>query len=93
MPVGYAEARNIVFLKSAVSGDHYSQKRKEHMSRIIKAIERHMGPNTAAQPLHSCERKLVAEWQSGAEILGHVQRKLRLTFGPAQAPAGPTLSH
>jgi hypothetical protein len=63
------------------------------MSRTIKAIERHMGTNTAAQPLHSYERKIVAEWQSGAEILGHVQRKLRLTFAPAQSPAIATLSH
>jgi hypothetical protein len=51
-----------------------------------------MGPNTA-QPLHSYERKLVAEWQSGVEILGHVQRKLRLAFAPAQSPPVATLSH
>jgi len=63
------------------------------MSRTIKAIERHMGPNTAAQPLHSYERKLVVEWQSGVEILGHVQRKLRLALAPAQSPPVATLSH
>ena len=30
------------------------------------------------------ERKLVAEWQSGVEILDRVQRKLRLSFAPTQ---------
>ena len=83
----------MVFHKSAVRGDHCSQKRKEHMSKTIKAIERHIGPNTAAQPLHSHERKLVAEWQSGVEILGHVQRKLRLAFAPAQSSPVATLSY
>jgi len=38
------------------------------------------------------KRKLVAEWQRGAEILGHAQRKLRLAFAPAQSPALATLS-
>ena len=68
------------------------------MSRTIKAIERHM-----ILPVRSdCqddtdsshgERKLVAEWQRGAEILGHTQRKLRLAFAPAQSPAFATLGH
>jgi hypothetical protein len=52
-----------------------------------------LGPSrTAAQPVQSRERTLVAEWQRGAEILGHAQRKLRLAFAPAQSPALETLS-
>ena len=46
----------------------------------------------AAQPMQNGERKLVAEWRRGAEILGHAQRKLRLAFAPAQSPALATLS-
>jgi hypothetical protein len=46
----------------------------------------------AAQPMQNGKRKLVAEWQRGAEILGHAQRKLRLAFAPAQSPALATLS-
>ena len=38
-----------------------------------------------AQPMQNGERKLVAEWQRGAEILGHTQRKLRLAFAPAHS--------
>ena len=56
----------------------------------------HIRPETAArqtpQPMQNGERKLVAEWQRGAEILGHAQRKLRLAFAPAQSPALATLS-
>jgi hypothetical protein len=74
-----------------------NQERK-NMSRTIKAIERHMIPRSsrlrpeatarqAAQPMQNGERKLVAEWQRGAEILGHAQRKLRLVFAPAQSSA------
>jgi hypothetical protein len=70
------------------------------MSRTIKAIERHMilrlrpeaTASQAAQLMESRERKLVAEWQRGAEILGQAQRKLRLAFAPTQSPALATLS-
>jgi hypothetical protein len=61
------------------------------MSRTIKAIERHMilpvrSNSRRGEPgLQNRERKLVAEWQRGAEILGHVQRKLRLAFAPSQS--------
>jgi hypothetical protein len=80
-----------------------SQKRKEHMSGTIKAIERHMilpvrlGPRSTIPPvrlgLQNRKRKLVAEWQRGAEILGHAQQKLRLAFAPAHSPAFATLGH
>ena len=46
----------------------------------------------ATETVQPRERKLVAEWQRGAEILGHAQRKLRLTFAPTQSPALTTLS-
>jgi hypothetical protein len=36
--------------------------------------------------LQNRERKLVAEWQRGTEILGHAQRKLRLALAPSQSP-------
>jgi hypothetical protein len=61
------------------------------MSRTIKAIERHMilpvrSKTRRGEPgLQNGERKLVAEWQRAAEILGHTQRKLRLAFGPSQS--------
>ena len=42
--------------------------------------------------LQNGERKLVAEWQRGAEILGHAQRKLRLAFAPTLSPAVATLA-
>jgi hypothetical protein len=109
MPVSYAETRNIVFPKWAVRSRSFFTERKEHMSRTIKAIERHMIPKpsrlqsesdsnkaTARQatpPMGNGERKLSAEWQRGAEILGHGQRKLRLAFAPAQSPAFATLGH
>jgi hypothetical protein len=60
------------------------------MSRTIKAIERHMilpvrsGCQDNTDSSHG-ERKLVAKWQRGAEILGHTQRKLRLAFAPSQS--------
>jgi hypothetical protein len=57
------------------------------MSRTIKAIERHMIPKPAAQPIRSRDRKPVAE------ILGHTQRKLRFAFAPMQSPAIATLRH
>ena len=46
----------------------------------------------AEQPMQNGDRKLVAEWQRGAEILGRAQRKLRLAFAPTQSPALATLS-
>ena len=74
------------------------------MSGTIKAIERHMIPRSsrlrpeatarqAAQPMQNGERKLVAECQRGAEILGHAQQKLRLAFAPAHSPAFATPCH
>jgi hypothetical protein len=76
------------------------------MSRTIKAIERHLmlpvRPDSNGEAdssggelalLQIGERKLVAEWQRGVEVLGHAQRKLRLAFAPAQSPAVATLSH
>ena len=77
------------------------------MSGTIKAIERHMilpvrsGPESVRDSdlspneheLQSGGRKLVAEWQRGAEILGHAQRKLRLAFAPARTTAFAALSH
>jgi hypothetical protein len=68
------------------------------MSRTIKAIERHMilpvrpEPRSTIPPAPDRERKLVAEWQRGAEILGHAQRKLRLAFAPPHSPAVVTVS-
>jgi hypothetical protein len=68
------------------------------MSRTIKAIERHMILPIRSETrrgelgLQNGERKLVAEWQRGAEILGHARRKLRLAFAPEQSPALATLS-
>jgi hypothetical protein len=60
------------------------------MSRTIKAIERHMilpvrsGCQDDTDSSHG-ERRLVAEWQRGAEILGHTQGKLRLAFASSQS--------
>ena len=73
------------------------------MSRTIKAIERHMilpvrsgrrETDSSHRELgfQNGERRLVAEWQRGAEILGYAQRKLRIAFAPAQSPALATLS-
>jgi hypothetical protein len=92
MPVSYAEARNIVFLTSAVRGRSLFTEKKEHMSGTIKAIERHMILPVRVG-LQNRERKLVAEWQRGAEILGHAQQKLRLAFAPAHSPAFATPCH
>jgi NADPH:quinone reductase-like Zn-dependent oxidoreductase len=54
------------------------------MSRTIKTIEHHMIPRSTIPPvrlgLQNRERKFVAEWQRGVEILGHAQRKLRLAI-------------
>jgi hypothetical protein len=72
------------------------------MSRTIKAIERHMilpvrsgrrGDTDSSRGelgLQNSERKLLSEWQRGGEILGHAQRKLRLTFAPPQSRAVAT---
>jgi hypothetical protein len=67
------------------------------MSRTIKAIERHMilpvrSKTRGGEPeLQNGERKLVAEWQRGAEILGLAQRKLRLAFASAHSTTFATL--
>ena len=68
------------------------------MSGTTKAIERseadwHQAtPRQATRLRQNDDRKLVAEWQRGAEILGHAQRKLRLAFAPAHSPALATHS-
>jgi hypothetical protein len=74
------------------------------MSRTIKAIERHMilpvrsgsrgDTNSSREDVgfQNLDRKLVAEWQRGAEIVGRTQRKLRLAFAPMQSSAFATLS-
>jgi hypothetical protein len=41
----------------------------------------------ATETVQPRERKLFAEWQRGAEILGHAQQKLRLAFAPARSHA------
>jgi hypothetical protein len=43
-------------------------------------------PRQATRLRQNDDRKLVAEWQRGAEIPGHAQRKLRLNFTPTQLP-------
>ena len=69
------------------------------MSRTIKAIERHMilpvrSQTPRGEPgLQNGERKLVAEWQRGTEILGRARRKLRLAFVRTQSPALATRSY
>lgn len=57
------------------------------MSRTIKAIERHMNPQSKAVPVQSRAAELVAEWQQrGPETLsGHALRKLRLALAPSQS--------
>ena len=54
------------------------------MSRTIKAIERHMIPQSKAVSVQSRAAKLVAEWQQrGPETLsGRALRKLRLALAP-----------
>jgi hypothetical protein len=65
---------------------------KMNLSRTIKAIERHTIPRSTSSPvrlgLQPHDPKLVAEWQHGAEILGHAQQKLRLSFAQAQFSVG-----
>ena len=71
-------------------------KRKEPMSRTIKAVERserdwrQATAHHVTQFMQMGERRLVAEWQSGAEVLGYAQRKLRLALAPAQSPGTAT---
>lgn len=49
------------------------------MSRTIEATMPRMTPaKRRATPLHA--KRLTANWQSGFETSGHVQRKLRLVF-------------
>jgi hypothetical protein len=68
------------------------------MSRTIKAIARHMIPQSKIPPVRSKTRRgelglqsraanLVAEWQQrGPETLsGHALRKLRLVLAPTQS--------
>ena len=95
MPVSYAEARNIVFLKSAVlSRSLFTEKKgtyeRNHQSNraahdIATPVE---DSPWRARASESGEPKLVVEWQRGVEILGHAQRKLRLAFATAQFSAG-----
>jgi hypothetical protein len=99
MPIRYAEARNIVFLKSVLPGRSLFTEKKEHMSGTIKAIERHMilpvrsGRRGDMDSLHgelglqNRERKLVGEWQQrGPETFsGYALRKLRLAFASSQS--------
>jgi hypothetical protein len=62
------------------------------MSGTTKAIERsepdwHQAtPRQATRLGQNDDRKLVAEWQRGAEILGRAQRTLRLNYAPTQLP-------
>jgi hypothetical protein len=87
MPIRYAEARNIVFLTSAVHGRSLFTEKKEHMSRTIKAIERHMRPPSKREAVEPHAPKLVGEWQQrGPDALsGYALRKLRLAFAPSQS--------
>jgi hypothetical protein len=57
------------------------------MNRTIKAIERHMIPQSKAVSVQSRVPSLIADWQQrGPETLsGHALRKLRLSFAPLQA--------
>jgi hypothetical protein len=64
-----------------------STMRKEHMSRTIKAIERHMAPPSKREAVEPHAPKLVGEWQQrGPETFsGFAVRKLRLAFAPSQS--------
>jgi len=57
------------------------------MSRIIKAIERHMTQPSKSEVVERPAAKLVGEWQQrGPETLsGRMLRKLRLAFGASQS--------
>jgi hypothetical protein len=54
------------------------------MSRTIETIAAHLVPVKLPAPTARA-RQLSANWQSGLEFGGHVQRKLRLTFPDAAA--------
>jgi len=85
MPVSYAEARNIVFPKTAVRGRSLFTEKKGTMSGPIKTIERHMTPRSKREAVEPHAPKLVGEWQQrGPETLsGYTLRKLRLAFAPS----------
>jgi hypothetical protein len=91
MPVSHAETRNLVFPKSVLLGRSlFTDKRKEHMSRTIKAIERsepdwhQAAAHQPTQHLRNGRREVVVEWQPrGPETFsGKLNRKLRLVFAP-----------
>jgi hypothetical protein len=65
------------------------------MSRTIKAIERHMVPQSKRETVQpQMEKNLTAEWQRGLEsATGSAQRKLHLAFAPAHSPALATINH
>jgi len=66
--LGILRQQTSSFTMAWCSADRCSEKRKEPMSRTIRAIERHMIPRSRTQPVQTGERKLVAQWQRGAEI-------------------------
>jgi hypothetical protein len=57
------------------------------MSTTIKAIERHLIPQSTWAPVQSRASKIIAEWQQrGPETLsGHALRKVRLSFAPTHS--------
>src|SRR5437868_14281142 len=75
------------FPRARCAADHCSQKRKEHMSRTIKAIERHMILPSKREAVEPHAPKLVGEWQQrGPETFpGYALRKLRLDFAPSSS--------
>src|ERR1700757_4580418 len=75
------------FSRARCSADLSSEKRKEHMSRTLKAIERHMTQPSKSEVVERSAQKLVREWQQrGPETLsGRMLRKLRLAFAPSQS--------
>jgi len=90
MPVEHAEIRNIVFQEEQVRSDGGCMKNSNtrgNMSRTIKALERHMIPQSKAVSVQSRAPSLVADWQQrGPETLsGYALRKLRLSFAPLQS--------
>ena len=64
------------------------------MSRILKAIERHMTPPGKHEAVEPHALKLVGERQQrGPEtILGFALRKLRLAFAPSQSTKLATIN-
>ena len=61
------------------------------MGTTIKAIERHLIPQSTAAPDRFRASKLIAEWQQrGPEMVsGHALQKLRLSFAPTHS----TITH